>query len=145
VQAAVLLVFQTCESGLALLLPQSLASKLDVGRRRRQRHRKMVWAAAILQAKAVHLHIASHDGDNNNKNGTNAIIFHIALRNGNNNDNNNSNNAILFHIALCNGDNNNKSTKTTKCTSAGAMASNIDATTSQATSSIDTHKLQRQT
>jgi hypothetical protein len=100
--------------------------------------------------------VALHDGDEDNKkmaattpyvnykpNSAQAVSY-CASHNGNDN-NKTGNNAIIFHIASRDGNNNNKSARTTKCTSAQAMASNIDATTSQATSSIDAHKLQRQT
>ncbi len=108
-----------------------------------------------VQAHTI-FNVPLHDGNKDNKkmaaitpyvdykpSSARAVSYRVSC-NGNNN-NKNSNNAIIFHIASHDGDDDNKSMRTTKCTSAQAMASNIDATTSRATSSIDTHKLQRQT
>jgi hypothetical protein len=56
-------------------------------RRRRQRHRKMVWAAAIHRARAVFLHVALHGGNNNKVLCASARHFNVALHNGDNTKN----------------------------------------------------------
>jgi hypothetical protein len=119
-------------------------------------HRKTATTTRpCAQAHAI-FNIPLHDGNKDNKkmaattpyvdykpNSARAVSY-PALRNGNNN-NKIGNNAIVFYIALHNGNNDSKLTRTTKCTSSQAMASSIDATTSQATSSIDVHMPQPQT
>jgi hypothetical protein len=78
----------------------------------------MVWAAAICQARAACLHIASHDGNKDNKKtapttpyvdykpDSRRAVSYLASPNGNNNNKNN-NNTIVFYIASCDGDDNN--------------------------------------
>jgi hypothetical protein len=117
--------------------------------RKQLQHHHMLTTSPWCNSSRAVSYCALRNGNNDNKNGNNTIIFHIASHDGNIN-NNNGNSRIVMHAG---NDDNNKLTRTTECasapgfqplcTSAQTTASNIDATTSQVTSNIDTHNLQR--